>query len=150
MLGSLIRKIIGKPTKKEIKENKASQKFYERTQAFFGFFGNIFTKIEEEFHIIKNKCENLRETNYDLGLAHLEKGNLKDAIFRFKFIKRFWPDFHENYYQLAYCLVLAEKYQEAKSNLRELFQKNPNYDQNAHELMVHINTILEQKNPNND
>ena len=115
----------------------------------------IITKtkeVEAEFFSIKHKLKNLRETNYNLGLMHIEKGNLPTAIFRFRFIKKFWPDFFEAYYQLAYCLVLHKQPYKAMNVLQELLTKNPNYDeshqQKAQEMLDYIKNALNQASIN--
>ena len=52
-------------------------------------------KLRSKINEIKIKSQNLTKTNYDLGLYHFNAGNLSDAIFRFKLLKKFgisYPD----------------------------------------------------------
>jgi tetratricopeptide (TPR) repeat protein len=142
MFGRIFKKLIGKSEKKETGGEKLAVTLRQKSGKFSDFLGEKFQAIQNEFYTIRAKCENLRETNYNLGLKHLEKGNLSDAIFRFRFIKKFWPDLLDARYQLAYCLVLKKKPFEAKKILEELFAQNPNYDSKAKELLDDINAAL--------
>ncbi len=91
---------------------------------------------------MKEKTKDLRSSNYELGLKHLENERLSEAIVRFRIIKKFWPDFYEAYYQLAYCLVLKGKPYEARKSLIELLEKQPNFNPIANELLNYIDNIL--------
>ncbi len=102
---------------------------------------NIFV-VKSEFFNIKQKLNNLLETNYTLGMKHLERGNLTDATFRFAFIKKFWPDYFDAYYQLAYCLTLNKKLFKARAVLQDLLSKKPDYDQKARDLLERINLTI--------
>ena len=95
--------------------------------------------IAQKIQDVKTKVSNLLETNYNLGLKHLEKGNISDAIFRFRFIKKFWPEHFDAYYQLAYSLTLNKRPFEAKKILTELLVKKPDYDPKAQDLLDKIN-----------
>ena len=72
-------------------------------------------------------------------MNHLEKGNLSDAHFRFFIMTKFWPQFYEAYYQLAYVLILKERPLRAKKVLEDLISKNPEIDPKFHELLEQIN-----------
>lgn len=146
MFGKLLNKILGKEKKPNAGERFAG-KLRDKADQFSNFLGDKFSQAQEEFGVMRSKMNNLRETNYNLGLHHLEKGNLSDAIFRFRFIIKFWPDLYDAYYQLAYCLVLNNKPYEAKIVLRDLLSKNPDFDPKARELLDHINESLKQAAP---
>ena len=70
---------------------------------------NLFSNFFLEFENVKSKFNNLLETNYNQGLWHIEKNNINEAIFRFRFIKKFWPKHYDSWYQLAYCLHKKNK-----------------------------------------
>lgn len=148
MFGRIFKKLIGKSDKKETATEKLVTNLQQKSEKLLGFFEEKFQLVRDEFHSIRAKCDNLRETNYQNGLGHLEKGNLSDAIFRFRFIKKFWPDLLDAHYQLAYCLVLNRRPFEAKKILTELLAKNPDYDPKAKELLEQIKTQLEQPSSN--
>ena len=142
MFDRILKKISSKSDDKSEANfgNKFGVKFREKSGKFLHFLEEKSTIIHKEVLAIRKKCENLCETNYNNGLYHIEKGNLSDAIFRFYFIKKFWPNYFDAYYQLAYCLVLNKKLIKAKRVLEELYQKNPNYDQKGKELLERINS----------
>ncbi len=110
-----------------------------KLENIFHFGNKKIQESKEELIVIKHKFNNLLETNYNLGLTHLENGYLGDAIFRFKFIIKFWPQHYDSYYQLAYCLILKNKFPQAKKILENLLDKKPDYDQKAYDLLKRIN-----------
>jgi hypothetical protein len=128
MIGSLFRKILG-INQKQTNSEKAIEAKVNGVKKFANHIANLgnsaLGKISDEYHLVVSKCKNLLETNYKLGMKHLEAGNLSDAIFRFRFIKKFWPEFYEGQYRLAYCLMLKEKEFEAKQILVELLERDP-------------------------
>jgi tetratricopeptide (TPR) repeat protein len=101
--------------------------------------GNFFEKSLAfaivEYRIIKDKLQDLSQTNYNLGLQHLDIGNIKEATFRFKITKRFWPHNYDAYYQLIYCLILSHKFEAAQKVIDELLQKNPSYKPKIDQLL---------------
>jgi len=108
----IIKKFLFK--KKEF-ENKQgiSAKLKEKAGGLSSFVADKAEQIREELVNMRHKMSNLLDTNYKLGMKHLENGNLSDAIFRFNFITKFWPHYYDAYYQLAYTLVLKKKYNKA-------------------------------------
>jgi tetratricopeptide (TPR) repeat protein len=129
MIGGFVKKFIFKKSDNVPEENKEGlaialrQKSQELTDGIL----NKIDSVKEELATMKEKYDNLLETNYNLGLKHIENGNLSEAIFRFRFIRKFWPEHYDSYYQLAYCLVLNRKSVEAKIVLEELIKKNPQH-----------------------
>ncbi len=120
------------------KDEKKVNKFHQKIDQVTALSKNLYQKFLEEVEQIKIKLNNLLETNYKLGLSHIERGNISDAIFRFKFIKRFWPHCFDAYYQLAYAYVLYRKPYRAKEILKELIEKCPDYADKANELLNQI------------
>ncbi len=120
-------------------ENKSKTILSDKIDNLAEFGKNKFVELKNEYEITKYKLQNLLQTNHQLGLKHLEQGNMSSAIFRFRFIKFFWPEFYEAYYQLAYCLIIKKRYFEAKKILAELTQKNPDYQEKAQQLINSIN-----------
>lgn len=136
------KKSTNKKTKK--KQNHGTRialSLKDKTEKLSDFIGTKYDEAWEELGIIKEKCKDLRQTNYDLGLIHLENDNLSEAIFRFRLIKIFWPNFFEAHYQLAYCLALKEKYPAAKKVLKSLLEKDPSSESIARELLNKLNQI---------
>jgi len=144
MFGKIFKKLIGKSDKKGAPDEKHTNILHEKSEQILHFTKEKFEEARNEFFSLRNKVKNLRETNYSVGLRHLEKGNLSEAIFRFRFMKKFWPDFFDAYYQLAYCLVLDDKLFDARNVLIELLSKKPDYDPKAKELLEIIKNGIEQ------
>jgi len=144
---SSIKKLLGnsesdKATKQKGLVSSLSFNLRDKSEKFSQFIGEKLDSAREEFFTIKEKCKDLHKTNFDLGNRHLEKGNLSEAILRFRIIKKFWPNDFDAYYQLAYCLVLKNKPRKARRVLEELLEKDPGYDPLAQELLDHLNQIL--------
>jgi tetratricopeptide (TPR) repeat protein len=142
-----IKKLLVKPKPQEIKTTKnlvsgLALELRDKSEKFSKFLENSFKNAREEYYSIQEKCQDLHKTNFDLACSHLEKGNLSEAIFRFRFVKKFWPHDFDAYYQLAYCLVLKNKPHKAKKVLEELLEKDPNYDPLANKLLEHLNKFI--------
>lgn len=59
----------------------------------------------------KYKLSHLKETNFELGIDHLYKGNLNDAILRFKLVDKFFARADPKiYYWLAWTYFLKNNY----------------------------------------
>lgn len=99
------------------------------------FFEHLWALITIEYSTIKEKFQDLSKANYDLGIKHLEEGNVREAIFRFKITKKFWPHNYEAYYQLIYCLILENELDEAEKIIDELLIKNPSYKEKIDQLL---------------
>lgn len=146
MFFSSVKKFLGTkkesdPKKPEALSTSLAQSLREKSGKLSQFFSDKLAFAQDEFFSIKEKCQDLRQTNFDLGMKHLDDGALPEAIFRFRLIKKFWPDYFDAYYQLAYCLALRENVTEAQKVLTELLNKDPNYDPIAKELLAHLNQI---------
>ena len=149
MIGNILKKLVGKSDKKpkeEPKRENLAENLRKKSEELTQFLGDKIESVREEYFSIREKTKNLRQTNYDLGIKHLENGHIDEAIIRFKIIRKFWPDVVDAQYQLAYCLALKEKFKEAKKVLDQLLSKNPDYDQKAHDLLDHINSLEELTN----
>jgi len=105
-----------------------------KVDKFSNFIDHISAYVVIEYRIIKDKLQDLSKTNYDLGIKHLEQGNLKEAIFRFKITKRFWPHNYNAYYELIYCLILENEFEEAQKVIDELLHKCPSYKEKIDQL----------------
>lgn len=148
MITRFLKKLIGKSEKKEDYGSKLALSLRDKGGKFYKLVHEKYELAVEEFFLIKEKCADLRTTNYNLGLKHLTNGKIPEAIFRFRFIKKFWPTYSDAYFQLAYCLALKNKNNEAKKVLLELLHLEPNYNPKAQALLDSINIKLQQ--PSND
>jgi tetratricopeptide (TPR) repeat protein len=145
MIGKFLKKIFGNSDSKNKDEGSFALKLRDKSAKFLTFASEKFESAQAEIISIREKFKDLRETNYNLGMKHLENGNIFDAILRFRIIKKAWPDFFDAYYQLAYCLTLKNQTIEAKEVIQELLDKNPNYDPKAHELLSHIEASMQNE-----
>ncbi len=139
MIKYLINKAFGIKSEKEISAEESSSKIQKNLQRFSKFLTQKKDLIINEFIAIKEKSKNLVETNYKLGISHLEKGNLSDARLRFFLMTKFWPKFYDSYYQLAYILMLQQEPLKAKKVIVDLIAKNKEIDQKFYELLHKIN-----------
>jgi len=109
---------------------------------------NVFKKIraycsavidtcKDWVHNFRDKLSNLYETNYNTGMYHLAQKHIWDATFRFKIIRKFWPDKLDAQYQYAFCLVLGGMDENAIVVLKDLLTKDPSYTK-AKTLLDHI------------
>ena len=85
---------------------------------------SMICKVKLSIHDIKIKLANLSKTNFDLGLYHFEKGNISDAIFRFKLLKRFDNRYEGLDYFLGRCYLEQSKYDKAKLFLNMYIASN--------------------------
>lgn len=121
----IIKKIFKKQNKEEQKIESFTSSMKEKSSKTVSFIVDFFEKQLEELLLMREKSKNLLETNMKNGLFHLEKGNISDAIFRFKFIRFFWPKNISAQYYLAYCYVLKNQKVKAKEILNKIIKKHP-------------------------
>ncbi len=133
-----------KKTTKENLPSKIGNSLNQNLSKFFANFGSWIELFQTELHVVIAKCKNLQETNYNLGLKHLNNGRIAEATFRFRFTKKFWPECYEAYYQLAYCFTLDNRLEEAKITLEELLSKKPDHEK-AKDLLNNVNTKIQNK-----
>jgi hypothetical protein len=149
MFKYLFLKALGKKTPKELKNEELANKVQHGATKFFAIINNLISRVGDEIVLIRKKCNNLKETNYKLGLSHIEKGNLADAGFRFTIIIRFWPDFKEAYYQKARVCMLQNDPQMAKLVIDKLLNKFPDYQSpEINDLIEKIDLAIKNENPN--
>ncbi|MFQ3306827.1 MAG: 2-polyprenyl-3-methyl-5-hydroxy-6-metoxy-1,4-benzoquinol methylase [Candidatus Midichloriaceae bacterium] len=58
----------------------------------------------------RGKLKKLSKTNYELGLYHFEKGNVYDALLRFKLLNYYSPIYKDLDYLIGRCYVEKGKY----------------------------------------
>lgn len=135
----MIKKVLQKaiPIKK-IEEKVDSEKLKAFAKAKYGNF-------KSELNQIVYKCHDLKQTNYDLAMRHIEKGNISEASFRFWIMTKFWPKYYEAYYELAYCHYLDDKNDKAKKVLKDLIAKNTDINEKAVELLEIIEELEMQE-----
>lgn len=154
MFKKIIKKSFGIKEKKPNKTEVFAENLQEGSGKLIGIIKNFFSNAVVEYHSIVKKCQNLRETNFELGMKHLKSGNLADARLRFSIIIKFWPNYHEAYYQKAYVEMLMQKFTEAQKTLSDLEIStseilDPKFDSLREQIETSIEEILEkEKNQN--
>jgi predicted TPR repeat methyltransferase len=71
------------------------------------------------------KLKNLSETNYNLGLYHLRRGNIADAMMRFRLALWIKPGQAMAYYQLGRCYLLEERPEKAHASFTQALAADP-------------------------
>ncbi|MEG8230918.1 tetratricopeptide repeat protein, partial [Candidatus Rickettsia tasmanensis] len=85
----------------------------------------LMNELQETYYPnTKYKFSHLAETNYQLGLDHLYRGNLNDALLRFKLVDKFFnPNDSKVYYQLGWVYFLKNNYRQAIEYLEKSNEK---------------------------
>lgn len=137
MIKKIFKKVFGI---RNDEESKMTQSLRENANKIQEFTQEKISFAKREYQIIKKKLDNLAETNYQQGLKYLAKGDIRDAILRFRIVLKFWPDqYPDAYYQLAYSLILHNRPSKAKVVLSQLIIDHPSYSLKAQELLEKIN-----------
>lgn len=148
MIKFFISKLAKNNSDKKNRESKTealATSFRQKSNDLLKFLSTKTENSLEEFEIISEKLKNLEATNFNLGRFHIERGNINEAIFRFRLIKLVYPHNFDAYYELAYCLTLKEKYSKARKILEELLLKNPNYHERASTLLDYLHELKKVK-----
>ena len=87
---------------------------------FQDVFFNIIDESKNTFEEVTKRSKNLYESNLDLAYFHLNKGNLNDAIFRFKIVHHFAPAENKlKYeYELGRCYFYKNQMTKAVKHLQ--------------------------------
>lgn len=100
---------------------------------------NVSQKLDgaiKESYTIAGKLKDLHKTQYDLGCFHLKNNNLKEAIFRFKIVRKFWPDDYKNHLKLIYSYFLNKDERNADKAIQTLNNLNPNLKSKIEEVRI--------------
>ncbi|MBL6664577.1 MAG: tetratricopeptide repeat protein [Rickettsiales bacterium] len=142
MLRFLFKKITGRNKPKEpSKIDKAAEGFRSQSTKLANLFSQKISEASEEFKTMKSKMNDLEASNFNLGRLHLEKGDLKEATFRFFLMTKFYPHNYDAKYELAYCYALREKYSKSQRILEKLLTAKPDYDKRAADLLTHVRKL---------
>lgn len=98
-------------------------------------------KLVEEFYVIKEKLKDLAKTNYELGLFHLDKGNINDAKIRFIIVIKLRPEFALAHYHLARCYILNISFTKAKNELETALSLDPTLKEAQYRLDLINNSL---------
>lgn len=105
---------------------------------------DIFHGFIKECKIIRKKVKNLPQTNYDLGIYHINRCNMSDAKMRFFFVTKLDPKMALAYYHLARCHLFNLEYNKAKKYLEHALTLDKNLKEARYRLQqINHNVLLE-------
>jgi hypothetical protein len=96
----------------------------------------------DNFSQMREKSKNLLQTNLDLGLKHLNAGNISEAHFRFFIVTKLWPKCEDGLYYYANTLFLKQNYAKASFVIAKIFQLNSQPNQQVIDLQAKIKSYL--------
>lgn len=111
---------------------------------------NIPTKIRHLYELsikhlitIASKMQDLGTTNYELGLFHINQGNIPDATMRFIFVTKLKKEFAPAHYHLARCYLMKADNNKAKLELENALLFDPSLSLAKYRLDVINNSFKE-------
>lgn len=117
---------------------KIEKTILEIPQKIASLYGNIVNHLLT----IASKSRDLGKTNFELGLFHLDQGNLNDAIMRFIFTTKLKKDFAPAHYHLARCYLIKGAYAKAETELKEALFIDPSFTMAKYRLDM-LNDLFE-------
>lgn len=93
--------------------NKLENTFTALPRMIKGTFNNYI----KEFYVAKAKLQNFVQTNYQLGVHHIDRCNMSDAKLRFFMVTKLEPNFALAHYHLARCHLYNLAFDKAKEEL---------------------------------
>lgn len=103
----------------------------------------LYLYFIENLYIVAEKSKDLIKTNYELGLYHLDKGNIHDAKFRLYWVAKLKPDHELAHYNLARCYIYEAKLAKAKEHLEAALKLNAKLEAAKYRLDL-LNHSLKQ------
>ena len=82
------------------------------------------------------KFKNIVENNYVLGQDHMRRGNIKDAIFRYKFVIWLEPKYKDVWYHLGCAHMVAANIAAAKDAFAKALKLNPGNEEARYMLAI--------------
>lgn len=93
---------------------KTFYKIYNFIPLFPSFIRSKINFYKDYTKDVKYKLNNLAETNFNLGIYHLNHHNINDAIIRFKLVMNFLDKTNkESYYYLGWCYFIKNNHKKA-------------------------------------
>lgn len=108
---------------------------YAELLSLFAWFCALFKEKEKVYQVIKESLRSpssfkgFYESNVSLGLYHFYRGNISDARFRFRLLAKFSQNRPLVSYNLARCLMLSGKKEQAKRLFESLLSKGKEYEE---------------------
>lgn len=98
-------------------------------------------KLRSFMATFSERISNLPQTNYDLGRSFAERGQVKDAAFRFKVAVYFAPGFTQAWYNLGCCQLALGQKEKAVQSFRKTLALDPVHE-DAKFMLVTIDPNL--------
>jgi predicted TPR repeat methyltransferase len=93
-------------------------------------FNDFLTECSQS----KDKLKDIPGTNYNLGLAHMQRGNIEDAVLRFRMVIFLTPENIGARYYLARCLLLLGEEENAKEQFNLVLKSQADYADTNYQL----------------
>lgn len=94
-------------------EAEAKEWFNEKVSAVQGWVSTT-----------QHKMQNIPETNFDLALNFARRGDLRDAVFRFRLALKLKPDWPEAWYELGLVQMRLGENDEAAESFKQVLRLN--------------------------
>lgn len=101
----------------------------------------------DQCYVAIEKLKNLSQTNYNLGLYHMDKGNVNDAKMRFSFTVKLNPEFPLAHYHLARCHLFNLDFDKARQELNTALSLDGTLTEAQYRLDIIDNNINLQQIP---
>lgn len=99
------------------------------------------------FFTALDKLKNLSNTNYELGVFHINNGNMNDAKMRFLFAIKLNPDFALSYYNLGRCYLFDLSFDKAKEAFAKAIEFDSSLENAKYRLSILNKNVLSKKIP---
>jgi predicted TPR repeat methyltransferase len=122
-------------------DEKREPSIIARSGGFFSgsIFADITAQIKLEYQNVLasfSRLKNLGNANYETGVLHLSRGNVADAILRFRVCLYFQPQNYMAHYNLALCYINQGNTAKAITELQKTLAINPGFDEAKFMLAV--------------
>ena len=102
---------------------------------------DLYLESKEQFFIMLQKCQDLAHTNYELGIYHINNGNMSDAKLRFMMVTKLKPELALAHYHLARCHMFNLEFEKAKQELETALTLDPKLEVAAYRLKLVTKTV---------
>ena len=106
-------------------------------------YHNLINHIQSSY----KKMQDLSATNYNLGIHHLNLGNIRDAKLRFLIASKLKPNNALAHYHLARCYIFDLNTEKAKDALKTTLSLSPNLIKAEYRLSLINNNLTNIKPP---
>ncbi len=130
---------VGKNSKGGANDSSSASGFKEGVSKVSSLIKDGVENFIADLKVMREKSKDLLKTNVNLGIKHINNDNISDAIFRFKIISIFWPNYVKTYYYLAHCYILKNNYRKADISIRKLLEMDPSYASKVESMVSKIN-----------